>query len=252
MKRALELGLFLKMDTVDLERLVYLALQDDESPELRDYFSRKLSEEMETEGYFHLAPSSAQPSDEMLVVPEHIYSDISLLAIFDVIGWADGRIRPDEIANCLYTFPELSDPVVMSEKLQKLERAGYIEIVRDEGDVARFNYVKKKLRFSITRESAPRMAQYAENYTRFLRHPRNRGWIASGFIKIPKERLSAVKKRMLGFRNWLMEIDTEVGLDPGASRENTLVFQLDVNLFCLVDSEALGYPPLNSWMDTEH
>ncbi len=250
--RALEFGLFLKLDSVDLERLVFLALKDSETPNIQSYFNKKISEEVKTTGYFHVSAQPESTADEpVVVVPKDVYSDISLLAIFDTITWAQGRIRPSEISKLLYTFNSLENRDVLAMKLKVLEDHGYITQLRDpDQNVIGFDFIRKQLRFSVTRETAPLMAQYADNYVRFLNHSRSRGWFASGFVKIPRNRLSAVKKRVMSLRNWLMEIDREV-LENPKEREDALVFQTDVNLFCLIDGEELGLPRLNDWMIEE-
>lgn len=246
--RALEFGLFLKLDSVDLERLVFLALKDSETPGIQSYFNKKISEEVKTTGYFHVSakPESAAP-ESAVIVPKEVYADISLLAIFDTITWAEGRIRPSEISKLLYSFSALQDHDVLATKLKTLEEHGYITQLRDaDQNVIGFKFIRKQLLFSATSETAPLMAQYADNYVRFLNNPRSRGWIASGFVKIPRSRLSAVKKRVTSLRNWLMEIDREVLENPKV-RQEALLFQADVNLFCLIDGEVPGFPQLKDW-----
>ena len=95
------------------------------------------------------------------------------------------------------------------------------------------------------------MDQYAENYKRFNHHPEKRGWVASGFCSIPKDRLPEVKKRMLQFRNTLMDIDREVDKNPKKRKDDILVFQLDLNLFTILSKNKLMQGTLNEWMSSE-
>ena len=79
-KRALELGLFLKLDAVDLERLIYLSLKQFEDKTTNDYFSKKLTEEFDSKTYFKSAKTEEPLPDHFHLIDESIYSDISLLA----------------------------------------------------------------------------------------------------------------------------------------------------------------------------
>jgi uncharacterized protein (TIGR02147 family) len=247
--RALEFGKFAKMDLVDLERFIYLSLKDSESEEVKSYFEKKIQAEKNTETYFQVSQKPENAGDDFIIIPERIFSDISLLAIFDLITWSNGSVKLSEIPELLYTFPELHKIDVLLEKIKILENEALITCVySSKKEIIKFEYVKKRLLFSLTKETAHNMSQYAENYSRFLKHTEQRGWIGSGFLKLPKEKLAEVQKRILSLRNWLIEIDKEVLENPREKRDDVLLFQLDLNLFSLIAKTPLGQSDLKSWM----
>ena len=92
------------------------------------------------------------------------------------------------------------------------------------------------------------MGQYAENYIKVISGKHPRGWITSGFVKLSKDRLSEAKKRLLAFRNWLLDLETEVMNDLNYDPKNILIFQMDVNLLSVLDCSHLGITSLDQWM----
>lgn len=251
-KRAIELGQFLDLDSVDLERLIYLSMKDTESQTIRDYINRKLQNEHKFEERFQVSKNTDFTDDWLEAVPEDIFKDISLLAIFDVISWKRGHITPFGIANILYSFPDLKNIEILSEKLSILKQYGYISYQDPISSVTEFDVIKKKLFFSVSKENAIHMGQYADNYKRFLSAANQRGWIASGFVTIPRARLNAVKKRIINLRNWLLQIDNEDFFSQEDSTEDSLIFQLDLNLFSILDCEQMKIDNLNKWANEKN
>lgn len=251
LNRALQLGLFLKLDAVDIERLVYLTLKDSEEENIRGYFSNKVSMEGKTEGYFNISENEQPAEEDMMLVGEEIFGDIALLAIADVIAMRRGKVTLDEIVKLLYSFPELQNADVLEKKLSLLESKGIIERKYQGSKLVGFGYSNKRLAFSIDRNTVRHMAQYADNYSRIICAERPRGWITSGFVILSRDRLGEAKKRILAFRNWLLGLENEVIRNPDYNSKNVAVFQMDVNLISILDMNYMGVGNLDQWIEGE-
>lgn len=251
LNRALQLGLFLKLDAVDIERLIYLTLKDSEEDNIRTYFSNKVSMEGKTEGYFNISEKNQPAEDDMMLVGEEIFSDISLLAIADVIALRRGQVTPQEIIKLLYSFPELQDEEVLESKFRLLESKGIIQRKYQGTKLVGFSHSNKRLAFSIDRNTVRHMAQYADNYSRIICAERPRGWITSGFVILSKDRLGEAKKRILAFRNWLLSLENEVIKNPDYNSKDVAVFQMDVNLISILDMGYMGIGNLDQWIEGE-
>lgn len=248
LNRALQLSRFLKFDGIDVERLIFLTLKDSEDSTIKNYFTQKVMKEGHTQGYFDITEKKTSADKNMFLVTEEIFSDISLLAIADVIVMNRGQIGLSEIAQLLYSFPELKDSQILIKKIEVLEKHGIIKRKIIQKKVVGFDYRNECLAFSIDKKTVKHMVQYAENYIKIITSPQPKGWITSGFIKLSKDRLSEAKKRILAFRNWLLELETEVMNDPNYNEKNVLVFQMDINLLSILDCDHLNIENLDKWM----
>jgi hypothetical protein len=251
LNRSLELGMFLKLDAIDIERLIFLTLKDSDNDKIKDYFTSKVEKEGKTEGYFDISQKKQTSAENMLLVSEEIYSDISLLAIADVIVMYKGQIKLTEISKLLYSFPELQDPKVLLRKIEILEKNEIIKRKFENRKIIGFEFKRDRLAFSIDAKTVKHMAQYAENYAQIIEGQHPKGWITSGFIKLSKDRLFEAKKRILAFRNWLLELETEVLNDPNYDKKNVLIFQMDMNLISILDCAHLGITNLDQWMSAD-
>jgi len=248
LNRALELSMFLKLDGVDIERLIFLTLKDNDHRSIRDYFTSKIHKEGQTDGYFDISEKNLAPEESMLLIPEEIYSDLSLLALADVIVMHEGKITLTEIPKLLFSFPELKDPKVLVSKIEVLEKHEILKRKLKQRKVVGFEFKKQRLVFSIDKNTAVHMGQFAENYKKIITSKHPRGWITSGFVKLSKDRLFEAKKRLLAFRNWLLDLETDVMNDPNYDPKNVLIFQMDVNLLSILDCTHLGINNLDQWM----
>lgn len=248
LNRSLELATFLKLDGIDLERLIYMVLLDSDSKKIRDYFSDKLEKDLKTDGYFEVSQNPETLAQHSFLVPEEIFSDISLLALADLIACTKGKIKISEIPKILSSFPELQDHVRLNQKIDTLEKHGIVRRKLKRGKLVGFDYVAKSLEFSIQKETVKHMHQFAENYKRLLCLEHPRGWINSGFVRLPRTKLFEAKKRLLALRNWIISTDQETVINPNTSLEDTLIFQMDLNLISIVDGKYLQIPPLEYWM----
>lgn len=247
MKRTLELGSYLKFDSVNMERLIFLSLKQSEDKQIFEYFSDKLNEEFNSQSYFPTRTQQESIPPHLHVVDESIYSDISLLAIFDTICLADGKISLKKISEMLYTFPELAKESVLLGKIEQLHQQKLITPVLQNGKIKSFEYLKKQLFFVITNQTGHYMGQYAENYQRMVASPSAKAWIGSGFLMISQDRLSEVKKRFMNFRNWMHSVDARALENQG--KHKRLLFQFDMNLFSIIKDPGLLPGTLSEWAE---
>lgn len=248
--KALELGLFLKLDAVDIERLVFLSLQQSEDKDTFEFFSKKLKEELDNRSYFSTAKVKEPFPEDFQIIDESIYSDISLLAIFDIIAWAKGKITPERIGDLLYTFPELRNPEVMQQKIKRLVKAKLIEPIFKKDQVEGFKYNSKRLFFVVNPQTAPLMAQYAENYKRMVQNPDAKAWIGSGFVMLSQDKILEVKKRIVAFRNWILSLDSRAANQDHGNQK--LLFQFDLNLFSILYDRENKISNLTKWGEEVH
>ncbi len=247
MKRTLELGSYLKFDSVNMERLIFLSLKQSEDKQIFEYFSDKLNEEFNSQSYFPTRNQQETIPLHFHVVGESIYSDISLLAVFDTISLADGKITPKKISEMLYTFPELAKESVLLSKIDELHKQELITPVLQNGKITSFEYLKKQLFFITTNRTGHFMAQYAENYQRMVSNPLAKAWIGSGFLMISQDRLSEVKKKFMNFRNWMISVDARAMENQGKNKR--LLFQFDMNLFSVINDPEMLPGTLSEWAD---
>ena len=243
-KRTLELGIFLKLDAVDMERLVFLSLQQSEDKKTYEFFSEKLKEELDSTSYFKTAKVPEPYPEKFHIVDENVYGDISLLALFDIIHWSDGKIKLEQIPNYLYTFPELQDPKILLAKIQTLTELKLIEPIKIKDKITEFKYLKKQLFFNINNKTSHHMAQYAQNYARMVCSSDAKAWIGSGFVMISQDNILEVKKRIMHLRNWMLSIDARAN---DKLPNEKLLFQFDLNLFSIIRDKNILPKTLTHW-----
>lgn len=241
------MGTHLGFDSINMERLIYLSLMENEDKKIHLYFSTKLNEEFNIKAFYGNSKTPEPLPEDYLIVGENIYSDIALMAIFDLISLRRGNILPSEISQMLYTFPELKNPKILEEKLTTLTQLKLIEPINKHGQIIRFNFSEKKLFFVINKSTAHHMVQYVENYKRTLLDPESKAWISSGFIVISQEKMAEVRKRFHSFRNWMLSIDSRSA--KSSDMDKTMLFQFDMNLLCLLKDAKVLSGTLSEWAD---
>ena len=242
--RAIELSRFLKFDGFETERLLAMTLMQNERADVGEYFNKRLKDEFNISTHFNRPDSAKSVSspERSQFVGEEIFSDISLLAIFDVIAWRNGAVTREEISNYLYTFPELKDPKVLDTKLKKLEAAGLIKQKPQEDG---FEFLDKFLFFNFDKNTAIHAGQYADNFKRILTRPEAKAWIGSGFLMLSKRDFNEFRQRYFAFRNWVVSLDSRV--QDYEDRDDSILFQLDMNLFSLVYAPDILDVSLSKW-----
>ncbi|MCC7404349.1 MAG: hypothetical protein IT288_08120 [Bdellovibrionales bacterium] len=205
------------------------------------FFSDRLKEEFNSEKYFPSAPNKVPENSRQ--VDESVFSDISLLAIFDLIRLKRGKLTEDQISSYLYTFPELSDKLELRKKLSQLKSAGLIQYRSTRGKCTDFKAISKRLFFQIDAKTAHHMTQYSENLKRALQRPEVKIWLGSGFVSISKEDFPEFRERYFEFRNWVLALDDRAGQSAGP----TMLFQFDMNVFNLVHCPETINCKLSAW-----
>ncbi len=244
--RAIELSNYLKFDGFETERLLIMTLMQDQRANISDYFSQRMVEAFNIETYFQRTEDAAAPAPENNhLVGEEIFSDIALLAIFDLVVWRSGKVAKTEIPDFLYSFPELQKAEVLDSKLRKLESAG---LIKERPDAQGFDFLDKRLFFHFDKSTAAYAGQYADNFKRMLISPEAKGWIGSGFLMLSKSDFNEFRQRYFAFRNWVVSLDARS--QAGADHADCILFQFDMNLFSIVNAPNILDRALSKWGET--
>lgn len=249
MPRALEFAKFAKMDILDTERLIYLIFLESENLDVQDYFKKKLDMEVNSTIYYSSGnKKTAELPENYIVMPEEIQSDSSLIALHEIIKWSQGEMSAAEIANMLYTYPEFSDEEVIFSRLKLLEKHNIIKIL-DQTQTKKFNYNKNIIYNDIHNKTIELYVQYAENFVRFSKLSRKMGYLQAGTFNIPRYRLLEAEKRIVMLSNWFSAIQFEAEeMSLEDRRKDSLVFQFDVKLICLLNPTILKIDSFSDWI----
>lgn len=247
--RAIELGSFLKLDTLDIERLIYLVLQDCESELVSSFFKEKVALLNSSFNFYQEGTLSHEKiSDDYVEIGEEIYSDNSLTAIREVISWKNGNCQLQEISDLLYSFSELRSLDILEQKIKKLERHGLLEVIYKDEKIFGFKKPQKGLIWHVNRENCHYLKQYADNLKFMLSDSRGRGMVGSSIFTLSKLKALELRKRIYKLRNWIHIASKESS--EVANEKDSLVFQFDLNLLLLLDSKLTGVESLADWMNS--
>ncbi|MDO9181165.1 MAG: hypothetical protein Q7U04_02090 [Bacteriovorax sp.] len=247
--RALEFAKFAKMDLVDAERLIYLIFLESDNLDVQDYFKKKLHLEANTTSYYDTnSRKMPQLPENYFVMPEEIHNDASLIALHELIKWSHGEMGPKDLAKMLYTFPELEDERVLSDKLKLLEMHKIIEIL-ELGQPKKFNYITNLLYSDIHNKSIGLYVQHAENFLRFTKLTRKMGFLQAGTFNIPRSRLLEAEKRIILLSNWLNSVQLEAEeLSKDDRRNDSLIFQFEAKLISILNPTVLKIASFSDWI----
>lgn len=227
--RAIEFGIFAKLNSFEAERLVYFAMLDkteaSDSP-VQLFFNQKLRVEQTPD-----LPEDSVVIDDELIEPKDF--DALAFAVFEALIWAEGKISPDEIVKLLYTFDRLSEEEVLTA-VEFLESKKIIRRLADN------HYdIPVKMIFIHEAEgatSAPEQHQkMAENFIRFLSNPIRPYTFNTGFVQFPKAMVPQIHEKIHMLRNWFENLNTETLANDVLLPSEKLVFQYDLHLFPILE-----------------
>lgn len=251
--RALEFASFAKFNLLETERLIYISFIDSSTSDVQNYFLNKLEKELNSDSYT-LEPENnfANATDDYPLTNEELHGDITASALLKLLGWCNGRIEKNLISKILFLFPELTDPLVLEEKLTKLVRNNNIKILSSHDDqILEVEISKSIIHFMITKETAHLVARFTDNMGAILRNENVTGCFNSGYLLISKNRFEEIRLKINSFRNWLIEIEKESIEQERANLNHALLFQYDLNFAPIMDLKEVGLSTLSEWENLE-
>jgi hypothetical protein len=240
------------MDNVDTEKLIYLTFLDNENETVKGYFKGVIKDELNVDFYAENPREKSNPTPEHYTqIPVELYQDVSYIAIQAVLAWANGTMTAKEISKVMYSFPELQIEKNLIKKLNILEKHKIIiSSPTEEGTT--YEVVKNHLFYTVKNNETEFFAKYAENFIRLCKLQRKIGWLHSGFILVPRNKLKEAEKKILQLNNWMMSLSDELELESiRDKRKDALVFQFDLNLLSILDPNALNIPSFKAWMEND-
>ncbi|MBY0414049.1 MAG: hypothetical protein K2Q18_07780 [Bdellovibrionales bacterium] len=247
-QRALELARFLKMDSIQTERLIYLTMKESSTDEVRIYFETMISKQFNSDEL--LDKNTKLNAEESLLTEQNqnLVDDFPAILLYGFIRWCNGKTTYNDVVKLLYTCPQFKDYSFFKEKLNKLDKNGLIKInvleeQKVEVEILKFHFCTQ---FDINTIS--HLANYTDNMSRVLRNPNLKGFFNSGIIKIRRERIKEARFRLIMLRNWLLEVEAD---SLHANPEDNILFQYDLSLGTAIDVNALGITDLKQYMAQE-
>lgn len=157
-------------------------------------------------------------------------------AVFSVLRWARKMLSPKEIKSILHTFKLSEEEIQLYINLLQEKK---IFIAQPDGSI---NFLKKELIFDDFETTADGQIninrKYAENFIRFSQAMQGPALYNSGLIEIPRSEFMNMAKKILDFRNWIIEVSRETVEAPKEKIDDTYLFQIDLNLFSVIDKNS--------------
>jgi hypothetical protein len=224
--RALQFAKAMKLDSYQIERLLFLTLKESGDPEVGAYFEGVIARETDD-------------SVRLRQIERTLWQRVETMAIFETLKWAGALLAPAEIKRLLFSFPSLDEERIAAI-IADFKRDGLVfhdpqtETTRFlEGDGFQDNFTDA---VSVKRDAAI-YKQFAMNFINYWSNPQTPFCLNSAFVRLPLAEIDTVKSRMVMLRNWLLDLDAD--LAKSEAPEPSLVFQLDLNLFPITTHQAL-------------
>jgi hypothetical protein len=224
--RALQFAKAMKLDSYQVERLLFLTLKESDDPEVGAYFERVIARE-------------GDDTSRTTPVERALWQRVETMAVFEAIKWAGTRLAPAEIKRLLFSFPSL-DEARIAAIVAELERNDIV-VYDPKTKTTIFpggNLFQDDLDADAVTRDAAIHKQFAMNFINYWSNPQAPFCLNSAFVRLPLAGIDTVKSRMVMLRNWLFDLDE--ALSKSAKPEPSLVFQLDLNLFPITALPADG------------
>lgn len=222
--RALEFAKLAKLNVLDTEKIVYLALADSASEPVRDHFAEVLKRRNSKDSAAYIKTTE---------IEQKLFSDIEIGAVFEVLKWARRPLEAHDIKKLLFTFTELTVEKI-NASIKILIEHGMISIHEAE-----LKILKKELvmdQFNDGTDGGIKIhTQYAKNFTRYTEKPKFPGLFTSGFVEIPKGQFNDVAKKLLEIRNWLLQYSFDNNSLKKETLESSYIYQFDIKLVLMID-----------------
>jgi hypothetical protein len=221
--RTFQLAQYQGLSHLETEHLIQLVLKEDLGQISKDHFERKIDERYES---YRVNTTTDQ----------ELIENIDMNAVFSVLRWARKMLSPKEIKGILHTFEMNEEEIQLYIDLLQEKK---IFIAQPDGSII---FLKKELIFDDF-ETTPDgqiniNRKYAENFIRFSQAMQGPALYNSGFIEIPRSEFLNMAKKILDFRNWIIEVSRETVNAPKEHIGDTYIFQLDMNFFSVIDKNA--------------
>lgn len=242
-QRSLELARFLKLDTIQTERLIYLTMKESSTDEVKLYFEDMINKQFNSDGL--LEKSKIVKQETLLTENQNLIDDFPAMLLYGFVRWCNGKTNHDSLTKLLYTWPQFNDFNHVKEKIEKLDSNGLIKIHACEANNIHVEILKFHFSTQFDIKTISHMADYTDNMSRILRHSQLKGFFNSGIIKIKRQKIKEARFRLIMLRNWLLEVEAE---SIHANPEDNILFQYDLSLGTAIDINSLGISDLKSWM----
>ncbi|WP_413291092.1 hypothetical protein [Bdellovibrio sp. HCB337] len=220
--RAVQLAHFLKLNSIATERLIYFSLNEENDPSVREYSQKRIV-------------GTAFDEKRTSQADYEFFKNVDVEAVFSVIVWAKKRIASSKIKSLLYTFPELTEARIESV-IEWLTQKSFLVfdgkgvLVSSAQDLVLDEHGADPNSTGVAIHE-----KYAESFGNFTRNPKTPCMYNGGFFEIPRKDFLPVAQRILETRNWLAEYVKTANANPKEKIQDTLVFQMDMNLFTIFD-----------------
>lgn len=222
--RAFQIAQYQELSHLETEHLIHLVLKEDLGPISGNHFQRKFKQE----GYDSYRVNT--------VADPGLIENVEMDAVFSALRWARKLLSPLEIKNLLHTFELTEEQIklyidlLQQKKILNIQADGTLEFLKKELIFDDFNTTLDG-QIHINRV-------YAENFIRFSRAMQGPALFNSGFIEIPRAEFQSMAKKILDFRNWILEVSRTTVSSPKSRMNETVIFQLDMNFFSVADKSS--------------
>lgn len=239
--RALEFAKSVKLNAIETERIIFLVLSQSKQNNYKEYFADKINLHKHKRTFKNIEYNIKE--EEHFEIDENIYSDITLLLIMDFLNLNSNKTITVELICDSFNIKELSEIEVIQAKVNHLEKCNLVEITKSNNRILSIKPLKKNLYFIVNKSNIHLMKQYM-NLTLNNLNSSTKGWICSAFVPIPQSKIHEVIKRYEEFRSYILNIDKL----KDEQSSNQLLFQLDLNLINLLNSESYNDSTFSEWL----
>ncbi|MFZ4403757.1 MAG: hypothetical protein ACOYOK_06610 [Pseudobdellovibrionaceae bacterium] len=226
--RAVQFSQLVRLDSLQTERLIYLTLLKAKEIEIQKFAKKKISATIE--GLYH----------KTCKVPYSMIENLEYEAVMTVLVWARKKIPAQEIKKRLFTFEDFSEEKI-NAVIKKLEEHKVISFDQ-KGHLKDFSFMVLDESRDDPTQSAKAFStgvhihkKYAENFIQFAKKDLAPSFYTSGFVEIPRKDFKRIAEKFYELRNWVLEFGQQTSLQKKESVEDTVVFQMTMNLFTLLE-----------------
>jgi len=226
--RAVEFAKFAKLDVMDTEKLIFLALTENSKEDVKEYFISKLTKR---------TSKDAKVLNMTTTSERELFTSIKVGAIFEVLKWARRPLAAAQIRDLLFTFWDLTEAEIL-QAIALLQKHRMISIQGKELKILQPQITLDE--FNDGTDGGIRMhKQYAENFARYAEKPIFPALFTSGFVELPKDKFNEVARKLLEVRNSLLGFAEDTSRVSKEKLEDTMVYQFDINLVLLINKNIV-------------
>jgi uncharacterized protein (TIGR02147 family) len=225
--RAVQFAQYVSLNSLETERLIYMALCEESDSSVQSYAQTRIIEK-------------ASDEKRESTADYEFFTNVDFEAVMATLIWAGKKLSPKEIKSLLYTFPHLTEKRI-KEGIDFLIAKSLIQF-DEQGKVTSYckDLVLDEQSSDSPNDTGVRIhEQYADSFMNFTRAAQAPCMYNAGFFEIPRSEFMAIARKFLELRNWLADY-VESTREKGKGRTtDTLVFQLDLNLFTIFDKDSV-------------